>query len=648
MKAKQISEIDTFAQWDQNQFKIDIILPSEPNTKLIDMTYELKESSEHNNEKYDVTLHFDRGEFQVNGEISQVVKKNTSMKPTTVSVNPQYYKKMFPITWIKTQTRPSGIKIVGDTGLSLTFSGVPTSDDTIAIPELINKFNITVTHGSHSRLDSSVTDEDLWFIDVFSILFTPDEGYKWIDSDISKVNITPASMKNNINISLTNGKIKCTLKDNIDIKTLSNVSITTPPTQRSTYRVEVALGSNMTSSGGSPSQNVVIGQSMTQINLTTTNGMTFFPTIHNQSQNGITLNVDTSSTPHAKAWISGTPLRDTQMTVKNAVKGAKLTVKLPSDGTVIAKSGDESKLNQFIQSGTAISNITLVPSNTTNYYMTQEWKKSIKVEPTNDKILLNTSDAQTSISGSIVDNTVITIPTAVSKITQHVKFVLGSNITIVEGSLTNNALANTPIKVKIKANNNYYFPGSYNPTQSGSSGTGTSGVKSRNASEIVWETNMNSCDLTVTFPAAVSMPGDGLFLTIGQSGTRYGWDSQVSPVYGDLRKPMIFSWPAICIWCDKLSNGNYRIEMRASNSPSSSGNRIAISFYLTEDGAPSTATYFKNFKVENGIGIWWTEENTDRLGNIYKYLQARKGKIVDVLLADYDAQSVSDKLLGGY
>ena len=80
--------------------------------------------------------------------------------------------------------------------------------------------------------------------------------------------------------------------------------------------------------------------------------------------------------------------------------------------------------------------------------------------------------------------------------------------------------------------------------------------------------------------------------------------------------------------------------MRASNNPTSSGNRIAVSFLLGSDGAPSTATLFKNFKVENGIGIWWTEEAGDRLGNIYKYLQTRNGKVVEVLLADYEARIV--------
>lgn len=72
--------------------------------------------------------------------------------------------------------------------------------------------------------------------------------------------------------------------------------------------------------------------------------------------------------------MSGTPLRNTQITVGDIIKGAKLNVLLPSDGSVLVKSGEESRLDQFIESGRTMGVVTLVPA--TNYHMDPRMEKT--------------------------------------------------------------------------------------------------------------------------------------------------------------------------------------------------------------------------------------------------------------------------------
>ena len=636
-----VSNVDTFAQWTQTDFNINIVLPE--SQEPIKIT--ANPSSIGQGEACDVFLTYGLGDNTINvtGNLKQVVHTGNAM--SEVVLTPNNYKKCFPIDWVKNETRPSGIKMLGDSinGASLGFSGTPTSDDTINIPQLINKFVVSLPTNlstKHYNWDSSVQEADKYFLNSMRVIITADEGYKFATNmEYSDVTITPTTMTQYLTMTrLSDNKLEFSLKDKseLDLTKLSDVQIDIPACDRSTYRVEIAIGPHMTTSGGELIQNVVIGQPITQINLAVTDGMTFMPNIHNYSKDGITINVDTSTgAPYTKAWVSGTPLRDTQITVRDVVKGVKLNVVLPSDGSVLVKSGEESRVDQFIESGRTMGVVTLVPA--TNYHMDQEWKKQIQVTPVNDHIVITTSEHETQISGTIVDDTVVTIPSGLRNHTQFVKVNLGANLSLVEGGVSTSGIPMQLIRNRVKAKDGYYLPNDYSVSMIGDTSTGFSETKYRSASEVIYETQMDKCNITITFPAATTIPRDGLFLTIGESSTRYGWDSQVSPVYGDLRMPMIYSWPAICLWCDKLNNGNYRIEMRASNNPTSSGNRIAVSFLLGSDGAPSTATLFKNFKVENGIGIWWTEEAGDRLGNIYKYLQTRNGKIVEVLLADYEA-----------
>lgn len=410
-----VSNVDTFAQWTQTDFNINIILPESQDPVKITTN----PSSISRGESCDVFLTYglEDNTLDVTGNLKQVVHTGNAM--SEVVLTPNNYKRCFPIDWIKNETRPSGIKMLGDSinGTSLRFSGTPISDDTINIPPLINKFVVSLPTNlstKHYNWDNSVQETDKYFLNSMRVTITADDGYKFATNmEYSDVMITPTTMTQYLTMTrLSDNKLEFSLKDKseLDLTKLSDVQIDIPACDRSTYRVEIALGLHMTNSGGELIQNVVIGQPITQINLAVIDGMTFMPNIHNYSKDGITINVDTSTgVPYTKAWVSGTPLRDTQITVRDVVKGAKFNVVLPSDGSVLVKAGEEAKLNQFIESGEYIDGVTLVPKDA-NYKMTQDWRKTITVEPANDHIMMMTSDTETYISGRISENTVITVP----------------------------------------------------------------------------------------------------------------------------------------------------------------------------------------------------------------------------------------------
>lgn len=409
-----VSNVDTFAQWTQTDFNINIVLPE--SQEPIKIT--ANPSSIGQGESCDVFLTYGSGDNTINvtGNLKQVVHTGNAM--SEVVLRPNSYKRCFPIAWIKNEIRPSGIKMTGDSanGTSLGFSGTPTSDDTITIPQLINKFVVSLPTDlstKHYNWDSTVQEADKYFLNSMRVTITADEGYKFpTNMEYSNVTITPTTMTQYLTMTrLSDTKLEFSLKgkSELDLTKLSDVQIDIPACERSSYSVEIAIGPHMTTSGGALIQNVVIGQPITQINLAVTDEMTFMPNIHNYSKDGITINVDTSTgTPYTKAWVSGTPLRDTQITVRDAVKGAKLNVVLPSDGSVLVKAGEEARLNQFIESGEYIDGVTLVPAE--NYHMDQEWRKSIQVVPANDYIMMMTTESETFISGTIVDDTVVTIP----------------------------------------------------------------------------------------------------------------------------------------------------------------------------------------------------------------------------------------------
>lgn len=389
MKAERgvVSNVDAFAQWTQTDFNINIVLPeSQEELKITS-----NPSSVSQGESCDVVLTYGLGnDINVTGNLKQVVHTGNAM--SEVVLRPNNYKKCFPIDWLKNETRPSGVKMVGDSpnGTSLGFSGTPTSDDTINIPQLINKFVVSLPtdlSNKHYNYDSSVQEADKYFLNSMSVSVTADEGYRFSTTmEYTDITITPTTMAQYLTMTrLSDNKLQFSLKDKVelDLTKLSDVQIDIPACERSTYRVEITLGTEMRIMNGYVDriQNVIIGQSMEQINLLATNDYCFFPSIHNKSKDGITINVDTSEgPPYFVAWISGTPLRDVQLTVPNAVKGAKLDVVLPSDGSVLAKAGEEAKLNQFIESGEYIDGVPLVPKDS-NHVMTQDWRKLITVEP---------------------------------------------------------------------------------------------------------------------------------------------------------------------------------------------------------------------------------------------------------------------------
>lgn len=446
-----VSNVDTFAQWTQTDFNINIVLPESQDPIKITAN----PSSIGQGESCDVFLTYGSGDNTINvtGNLKQVVHTGNTM--SEVVLRPNSYKRCFPITWIKNETRPSGIKMIGDSvnGTSLGFSGTPTSDDTINIPQLINKFVVSLPTDlstKHYNWDSSVQEADKYFLNNMRVTVTADEGYKFpTNMEYSNVTITPTTMTQYLTMTrLSDNKLQFSLKDKVelDLTKLSDVQIDIPACERSTYRVEITLGTEMRIMNGYVDriQNVIIGQSMEQINLLATNDYCFFPSIHNKSKDGITINVDTSEgPPYFVAWISGTPLRDVQLTVPNAVKGAKLDVVLPSDGSVLAKAGEEVRLNQFIESGEYIDGVTLVPKDT-NYKMTQDWRKTITVEPANDHIMMMTSDVETYISGKINENTVIDIPALSLAFSPNVKH----GALLIMAPLTGTPVGESAIRIK--------------------------------------------------------------------------------------------------------------------------------------------------------------------------------------------------------
>lgn len=645
MKEKKTELTKTYAQYNKTHYFVNILLPDSQKRGFSVLTDKDKVSI--NNDVL-VIMGFNIN-YEIVGNVKQLVRIGSAMEPVTVNITDD---KTVMMPYGVIVTRPSGVKISSKNhNLSLTIDGTPTNNDDIILLQPIsknsceinygNKNHVTFALGGNGTYDNRNNDGKIYFTDEINLKFTPNDGYRFPETvSLDNITIEPAEMKTMISSSNINSGVISITWANKSASEYKNFTITVPNVEPATYSVSVSIPAGVECTTNNLSQSVVIGQSMKQVDLriagTSSKNSGFLPAYHNTSKDGVSVNVDTSGAiPYKNAWVSGTPLRDTQITIRDIISGAKLNVTLPSDGSILVKSGEESKLDQFVESGRMMEVITLVPA--TNYHMDQEWRKQIQIAPTNEHITITTSEHETQISGTIVDDTVVTIPSGLRNNTQFVKVNLGANLSFVEGGSSSSGIPMQLIRNRVKANDGYYLPNNYSVSMTGDTSTGFSETKYRSASEVIYETQMDKCNIIVTFPAATAIPRDGLFLTIGESNTRYGWDSQVSPIYGDLRMPMIYSWPAICLWCDKLNNGNYRIEMRASNNPTSSGNRIAISFLLDIDGAPSTATLFKNFKVENGIGIWWTEEAGDRLGNIYKYLQTRNGKIVEVLLADYEA-----------
>lgn len=178
MKAERgvVSNVDAFAQWTQTDFNINIVLPeSQEELKITS-----NPSSVSQGESCDVVLTYGLGnDINVTGNLKQVVHTGNAM--SEVVLRPNNYKKCFPIDWLKNETRPSGVKMVGDSpnGTSLGFSGTPTSDDTINIPQLINKFVVSLPtdlSNKHYNYDSSVQEADKYFLNSMSVSVTADEG----------------------------------------------------------------------------------------------------------------------------------------------------------------------------------------------------------------------------------------------------------------------------------------------------------------------------------------------------------------------------------------------------------------------------------------------------------------------------------------
>ena len=498
------NEIDTYAQWTHLGWLIDFEMPPKENQlSNISATPDRVQGA---NETIEVELQFKSYDHTFTGELHQVVPDGQAMSEVIIGIAESAYSKMFPASWQKNETRPSGIVMTGvsDNGDKLIFNGTPTSNDTITVPDLVTKPKITVVI-TDKNASVTTTDKDLYFVTSGNVTIVPNDTYKFPDNTtLDSFTITPETMKKYMKlIKNDSGSVTINVNGVGYIDEMVNVSISAPPTLvKSAYRVEVSLGENITSSGGALVQDVEIGQPMTQINLAVDSTKviaSFFPDTHNISKDGVSVNTDTSTNkPYTKAWISGTPLRPTSISVPAPVNGyhvvvtggancthvsgsldqyvksgdsietvvfrcnegywfgkynggsnntmsiklnpekteitlsgrpasmdgfgdfdvkledavpkpVALTVNLPSDGSVIVKPGEEANLNQSVASGENIQGITLLPKNA-NYKMTQDWRKTITVEPANEHISIVTTDTETHISGRISENSVITVP----------------------------------------------------------------------------------------------------------------------------------------------------------------------------------------------------------------------------------------------
>lgn len=286
MSERKIQEIDTFAQWEQTDYFIDTNVPTEGVTLVgINTT---SDRVENDKEYMRTKLLFKSLDYETSGNLHQMVPVGSEMESVTVNVAQNNYKKCFPIDWVKNETRISGIQMVGDSpnGTSLGFSGTPTSSDTINMPQLVNKFVISLPADlsrKHYNWDISVQESDKYFLNSMRVTVTADEGYRFAPNmDYTDVTITPRTMEQYMSMTrASDSKLQFDLKDRakLDLTKLSDVEIDIPACEKATYRVAIALGPNMTASGGELLQHVIIGQPMTQINLVATNGMTFFPSI---------------------------------------------------------------------------------------------------------------------------------------------------------------------------------------------------------------------------------------------------------------------------------------------------------------------------------------------------------------------------------
>lgn len=351
------NEIDTYAQWTHLGWLIDFEMPPKENQlSNISATPDRVQGA---NETIEVELQFKSYDHTFTGELHQVVPDGQAMNEVIIGIAESAYSKMFPASWQKNETRPSGIVMTGvsDNGNKLIFNGTPTSNDTITVPELVLKPKISV-NVTDKNASVTTTDKDLYFVTSGNVTIVPNDTYKFPDNTtLDSFTITPETMKKYMKlIKNDNGSVTINVNGVGHVGEMVNVSISTPSLVKSAYRVEVSLGENITSSGGALVQDVEIGQPMTQINLAVDSTKviaSFFPDTHNISKDGVSVNTDTSTNkPYIKAWISGTPLRPTSISVPAPVNGYHVVVTGGANCTHVSGS-----LDQYVKSGDSIETV---------------------------------------------------------------------------------------------------------------------------------------------------------------------------------------------------------------------------------------------------------------------------------------------------
>ena len=291
----------------------------------------------------------------------------------------------------------------------LHITGTISNDVSIALPEPVKKtYAITVELGENVVRESGgeLTQEVRIGQPMSQIILKVDDT-KVIGSFYTN---THNGSKDGVNMAVdTSGEKPYTKLAIGGVPTNSTTVNIAPPSLG--YLVRITGGANTTHVSGSLRQYVNAGESIETVIFRCNDGY-WFGKYNGGSNNSMSIKLNADKT---ELTLSGEPagmsgFGDYDVRLEDAVViPVSLTINLPSDDSVKVKSGEESRLNQFIEPGEYIDGVTLVPKDA-NYKMTQAWRQTITVEPANEHIMMMTSDTETYISGRISENTVITVP----------------------------------------------------------------------------------------------------------------------------------------------------------------------------------------------------------------------------------------------
>lgn len=337
------------------------------------------------------------------------------------------------------ESEKTNIKFIITEG-QLHITGTISNDISITLPEPVKKtYTVTVELGENIVRESGgeLIQEVIIGQPMNQIILKVDDT-KVIGSFYAN---THNGSKDGVNMAVDTSGEKPYTKLTIGGIPTNNTTVNIAPPSLG-YLVRITGGANTTHVSGSLRQYVNAGESIETVIFRCDEGY-WFGKYSGGSNNSMSIKLNADKT---ELTLSGRPagmsgFGDYDVRLQDAVKKpVTLTVNLPSDGSVKVKAGEENRLNQSIDPGEYIDGITLTPA--TNYYMDQEWRKQIQVAPVNDHIMVMTTDSETYISGTIVEDTVITVPSAIEKNVNGGEYMLtvdsiGSNLFGIAGFRSN-------------------------------------------------------------------------------------------------------------------------------------------------------------------------------------------------------------------